>query len=261
MSFQLQLIMVNNNTSTKINIDLVDIKNENINKIFKLILENKYFTYTNLLDIHRFFGIEEEQLKKIIFIYGGKNVSKNKKSENLEETKYQLHDNHNLIIFVKKKDMELLGKKMEMLYKKNGKIINDQNKTKNENVKLDEEKLIISFKDYEKENGNESNETNLNILKNKEFLYLLKIVVTKPEYLNYVYNLISHGSIEELKKENIEELDFTNFEFNNELSELNGILNSIELQCDEKYKKHLLNKLKGNVFLASAEAISAKVNA
>ena len=127
------------------------------------------------------------------------------------------------------------------------------------NLKLKEEllKRLFLYKIPDKENDDEEkispeeqNDNNLKTIKllsDKDFVYLLNIIINKPELINLASSFIINGNI--VKKFKIEEIK-GEFKYNDELIQIVELLNKLNKEYNENKLKSIINHFEGNLNLS-----------
>lgn len=186
------------------------------------ILEQEYETIT-LKDIYRYLINKDILLKKLTeckFIHSGQLLELNKQSFDISDT---------INIYMVIQDGEFKNDVIMKLFNLN--LDTELNDT-NEEVETVEIKTELC--DY---------------FKDEDFINLLKIVKTKPRYLQMVSSYLSHGDI--IEDINFDDINIENFEYDVELNILNNDLRPNIQDWDEIKVKKLLVNYEGNVNLTS----------
>ena len=190
------------------------------------IMEGDYETIT-LKDIYRYLinkDILLIKLTKCKFIHSGQILELNKQT-------FDVDDMINIYIVINTGDAEFKSDIIKKLF----------------NFDINSE-LVDSIEEVEEEEI-EVNTELCDYFKDSDFINLLNIVKTKPQYLEMVNSYLSHGNI-------IEEIDFDNvetndFEYTDELNILiDNLMPNIDNWDEDKVKKILI-QYKGNVNLTS----------
>ena len=190
------------------------------------IMEGDYETIT-LKDIYRYLINKDILLIKLTeckFIHSGQILELNKQT-------FDVDDMINIYIVINTGDTEFKSDIIKKLF----------------NFDINSE-LVDSIEEVEEEEI-EVNTELCDYFKDSDFINLLNIVKTKPQYLEMVNSYLSHGNI-------IEEIDFDNvetndFEYTDELNILiDNLMPNIDNWDEDKVKKILI-QYKGNVNLTS----------
>lgn len=186
------------------------------------IFSQEYETIT-LRDIYRYLINKNILLKKLSeckFINSGQVLELNKQSFTIEDT---------INIYLVIQDAEFKNDVITKLFN-----INLESELNDTNEEVEEVEIKTELCDY---------------FKDEDFINLLKIVKTKPKYLQMVSSYLSHGDI--IEDINFDDINIDNFNYDTELNILNdNIRPNIENWDEVKVKKLLIN-YEGNVNLTS----------
>ena len=186
------------------------------------IFSQEYDTIT-LRDIYRYLINKNILLKKLSeckFINSGQVLELNKQSFTIEDT---------INIYLVIQDTEFKNDVITKLFN-----INLESELNDTNEEVEEVEIKTELCDY---------------FKDEDFINLLKIVKTKPKYLQMVSSYLSHGDI--IEDINFDDINIDNFNYDTELNILNdNIRPNIENWDEVKVKKLLIN-YEGNVNLTS----------
>ncbi len=188
------------------------------------IMDGDYTTIT-LKDIYKYLINKEILLVKLIkckFIHSGQILE-------LDKQKFDVDDIINIYIVPENGDNEFKSEILRKLF----------------NFDINSE-LVDTLEEEEQVEVN----TNLcEYFKDKDFINLLNIVKTKPEYLEMVNSYLSHGDI--IEEIDFESINIENFEYKEQYDTLrNNLMPNISEWNEEKVKKILIN-YEGNVNLTS----------
>jgi hypothetical protein len=188
------------------------------------IFDENYDTIT-LRCIYKYLIKKNILLKKLLtckFIYSGQLFQ-------LDKHKFEVNDMINIYILFPPEDNEFKNDFIKKLFNI------DINKELNDNLdEIEEVELNTELCSY---------------FKDKDFINLLNIVKTKPEYLEMVNSYLSHGDI--IDSINFDDIDIENFEYEEQLNILNKDLRPNINNWDEDKIKKLLIEYDGNVNLVS----------
>ena len=188
------------------------------------IMDGDYTTIT-LKDIYKYLINKEILLVKLIkckFIHSGQILE-------LDKQQFDVDDMINIYIVTEMGDKEFKSELLKKLF----------------NFDINSE-LVDTLEEVEEVEIN----TNLcDYFKDKDFINLLNIVKTKPQYLEMINSYLSHGDI--IDEIDFESIDIENFEYTEQYNILmNNLMPNINNWNEEKVKKILI-QYKGNVNLTS----------
>ena len=140
--------------------------------------------------------------------------------------------NESILIYIFIKDQVFKNEFINIIFNKN---INLSNNLQDTNAKYEIEECNTELCEY---------------FKDKDFINLLDIVKTKPQYLEMINAYLSHGDI--IDKIDIDKIDIDkNFKYEKELNILNENLKPHIQNWDENKVKKILIEYNGNVNLTS----------
>ena len=170
-------------------------------------------------------NLSYDEVSKLMFIHNGKNIS--------DDIDYIINDTNIIHIFINEIDV-----KNELCKH----IFNNEVKEE-----LDFEKLSI-------DETIKHNEEIIKLFSDKDFTYLLKICLTKPELINKVSSYLSNGNITtEIKK--IQDDEFKHPEIYTKLVQL---LETINVEKDESEIKSVIQHFNGSLNLSLRCLLSIK---
>jgi hypothetical protein len=200
------------------------------NSIEKLININK--SSINIRDIFSYLISNEmlfTEIEQITFINNGKNITKDIHML-LKGTKEDP-----VIIHMYTTNLKLKEEILKRVF-----LYNHSDKEDNEEDEEDEEKISP-------EEQNDNNLKTIKLLSDKDFIYLLNIIINKPELINIASSFVINGNI--VKKFKIEEIK-GEFKYNDELIQIIDLLNKLNKEYDESKLKSIINHFEGNLNLS-----------
>ena len=189
------------------------------------IMEGDFITIT-LKDIYRYLinkGILLIKLRNCKFIHSGQILE-------LDKQIFDVNDMINIYIVTEIGDAEFKSE----LFKKLFNFDINSELTDTLEGEVEEVQINTELCDY---------------FKDKDFINLLHIVKTKPQYLEMVNSYLSHGDI--INEIDFESIDIQNFEYTEQLNIIMDNLMPHINNWDEEKVKKLLIQYKGNVNLTS----------
>ncbi len=206
-----------------------------------------------VLDIISFFlenNMPMTQISQIMFINNGKNIT------NDTSAVFTGTDENPLIIHLFTNRLEIKNEIIKYIFS------NDESNELNELnglIQLDIPPYSIceanrightdintDYEDISKEETNKNNLKLVELFSDKDFVYLLNIIINKPELINKATNYILNGNISsEIKIINEDE-----FKYPNELSQLFELLNTINKELDVSQLKSIIQHFEGNLNLS-----------
>jgi hypothetical protein len=200
------------------------------NSIEKLININK--SSINIRDIFSYLISNEmlfTEIEQITFINNGKNITK---------------DVHVLLKGTKEDPviihMYTTNSKLKEEILKRVFLYNHSDNHSDKEEEDDDEKISP-------EEQNDNNLKTIKLLSDKDFVYLLNIIINKPELINIASSFIINGNI--VKKFEIKEIK-GEFKYNDELIQIVELLNKINKDYDESKLKAIINHFEGNLNLS-----------
>ena len=183
-----------------------------------------YDTIT-LKQIYRYLIGKDILLKKLVnckFVYGGQLLEIDKQQLDIDE-------NINIYVVVGNEDKDFKTDLIKKLFN-----INLECELEDNLEEVEPEEINTELCDY---------------FKDKDFITLLNIIKSKPQYLEMVSSYLSHGEIvDEIDFDNIE---YDNFEYEKELEILNNNVKPNMTDWDEERVRKILVEYNGNVNLTS----------
>lgn len=195
------------------------------NSIEKLIRINK--DNISIMDIYSYLISNEmlfTEIEEIKFINNGININK------ATHTFLNGTDENPIIIHIYTTNMKLKDELIKRIFLYN---------------KPDEEE-----DDYEKISPEEQTDNNLKTIKllsDKDFVYLLNIIINKPDLINKASSFVINGNI--INNFEIEEVK-GRFKYNDELTQIVELLNKLNKEYDEGTLKSIINHFEGNLNLS-----------
>ena len=202
------------------------------NSIDKLITIDK--AYITLFDIHFYLisnNMHLNEIEQIMFVNNGKNLDKECHSINgTDESPAIIH-------------MYTNNKKIKDELIKN--VFTNKPENLREILNKSEED---DFEEVSQEEQHKNNLKTIELLSDKDFVYLLNIIINKPELINIASSYIINGNI--IKTFKLEEIE-GEFKYNDELIEIVKLLNKLNNRdYDENKLKSIINHFEGNLNLS-----------
>jgi hypothetical protein len=166
------------------------------------------------------------EISKITFIHNGRNITDD------TSAKYTGTEDEPLIIYMHTDSEYIKTEILKNIYNKE-----EDNKEESDN----------DYDELTEEEINKKNEEIIKLFSDKDFTYLLKICLDKPELLNTVTSYITNGNISieiKLLKEDDE------FKHPNELEEILKLLNKLNINIDINDIKSIIQHFEGHLNLS-----------
>jgi hypothetical protein len=195
----------------------------------------------NIFDVFNYLmkkGLSFDEISKIMFVNKGKNITDD------TETLYTNTEDDPLIIHMFTQCANVKDEIIKCVYSSYQQETSNNKETEDE---LDESKSEDESEDKSDDESEDNNnevsqeEINKNNLKtvelflDKDFTYLLKVCLNKPELLNKVSNYITNGNI----SFEIKEINKEDFKYQKEYTELIELLNKLDI--DPKGHINIIN--------------------
>jgi hypothetical protein len=210
-----------------------------INKLIKFDKDN-----ITILDIFSYLvnnGMLFNEISQIMFINNGKNIN------NDTTTLFNGTDEYPLVIHMFTNNQKIKNEIIKHIFKEN----NEEAPSNNDSPEIE---FHDSFEqpndDYEEISQEEINQNNLKLVElfsDKDFVYLLNILINKPELINkassYILNgnIINNFEIKEIKEE---------FKYTIQLNQILELLNKLDIKYNKNELKYIINHFDGNLNLS-----------
>ena len=199
------------------------------NSIDKLITIDK--AYITLFDIHFYLisnNMHLNEVEQIMFINNGKNLDKERHSINGT-------DDNPAIIHMYTNNVKIKDDLIKYIF-------TNTKEQSSEMIEIADDKIEVSQEEQTKHNLK-----TIELFSDKDFVYLLKIIINKPELINLASSYIISGNI--VKKFELKDTK-EEFKYNNELIEVIKLLNKLnDIDYDENKLKSIINHFEGNLNL------------
>jgi hypothetical protein len=177
--------------------------------------------YSYLIDNEMIFN----EISQIMFINNGRNIN------NDTSALYNGTDEYPLVIHMFTNSLKIKNEVIKNIFKNN-----DDNNTVDNDV---EESL--------QEDTNQNNLKLIELFSDKDFVYLLNILINKPELINKASSYILNGSI----INNFEIKEFNGeFKYDIQLTQILELLNKLNKEYNENELKYIINNFEGNLNLS-----------
>ena len=177
--------------------------------------------YSYLIDNEMIFN----EISQIMFINNGRNIN------NDTSVLYNGTDEYPLVIHMFTNSLKIKNEVIKNIFKNN-----DDNNTVDNDV---EESL--------QEDTNQNNLKLIELFSDKDFVYLLNILINKPELINKASSYILNGSI----INNFEIKEFNGeFKYDIQLTQILELLNKLNKEYNENELKYIINNFEGNLNLS-----------
>lgn len=191
----------------------------------------------NIFDVFNYLmekGLSFDEISKIMFVNKGKNITDD------TETLYTGTEDDPLVIHMFTQFSNVKDEIIKCIYSSDDNPSLDLKPSNN----LD----IESEDDYDEVSQEEINKNNLKTIElflDKDFTYLLKICLNKPDLLNTVSNYITNGNI----SSEIKDINKEDFKYQNEYKELQELLDKLDIN-NEILLMSILQHFEGNLNLS-----------
>jgi hypothetical protein len=201
-------------------------------------------------------GLSFDEISKIMFVHKGKNISNDKHAiySGTEDDPLIIHLFTN-IGYIKDEIIKCIYSNKEYLPEDTSEDndipdycpLDHKNKpSKDESTNVDINNDSDDYEEISQENMNKNNLKTVELFLDKDFSYLLKIFLNKPELINKLSSYIINGNI----SFEIKEINKDDFKYQNEYKYLQELLNKININIDnETDAMSILQHFEGNLNL------------
>ncbi len=191
----------------------------------------------NILDVFSYLmekGLSFDEISKIMFVHKGKNISDD------INTIYIGTNEDPLIIHMFSNQIDIRDEIIKCIFS-NIHNSDTESESEDDNEELSPEEL------------DKNNLKTIELFSDKDFTYLLKICLNKPELLNKVSNYINHGNI----TTEIKEIKEEDFKYQKEELELEELLKKLDININTMA---ILHHFEGNINLSLRYIITKGIN-
>jgi hypothetical protein len=225
----------------------------NIDKSIKFDKEN-----ITILDVFSYLLNNEmlfNEISQIMFINNGKNINNNTTEIYTGTDEYPLVIHMFTNNFKKKKEVikHIFNNEETELpknFESGDSLMIPESSNLSESSDSPNVEFHDTYNDYEEITQEETNQNNLKLIElfsDKDFVYLLNILINKPELINKASSYILNGSI----INNFEIKEFNDeFKYDNQLTQILELLNKLNKEYNENELKFIINKFEGNLNLS-----------
>jgi hypothetical protein len=215
----------------------------NIDKLIKFDKDNITIldVYSYLIDNEMLFN----EISQIMFINNGKNINNN------TTALYTGTDEYPLVIHMFTNSLKIKNEVIKHIFKTQS----DEENNATNLPELSESPEVefhdtIDNNDFEEILQEETNQNNLKLIElfsDKDFVYLLNILINKPDLINKASSYILNGSI----INNFEIKEFNGeFNYDSQLTQILELLNKLNKEYNENELKYIINNFEGNLNLS-----------
>ena len=221
--------------------------NNNIH-IVKEIEETININYIN--NLFKEFGLDDEELSKIKFITDSTIIS------NIDQT-FSIKTNEVILVHIFTVDF-MIRHKLQDIFSKNGVELQSSNNQPQQDInKPLNIKPIDSIPVMTQQKIAEKNKKTLELFSDPNFVFLIKIVTEKPEYINMVANYFQKGTILPESMGPVKTMSELSEE---ELSIYKELSSVIKLDVSEEVKMNMLIKHNGHLDLTIRAILSGMIH-
>jgi len=190
-------------------------------------------------------GLSFDEISKIMFVHKGKNITNDKHAT------YSGTEDDPLIIHLFTNLADIKDEIIKCIYSNitEDNDIPDYCPLDHENKQSKDESMTVDNDDYDEISQEDMNKNNLKtveLFSDKDFAYLLKIFLNKPELINKLSSYIINGNI----SFEIKEINKDDFKYQKEYLELLELLNKLNINMDnEIFGISVLQHFEGNLNL------------
>jgi hypothetical protein len=210
--------------------------------------------YSYLIDNEMLFN----EISQIIFINNGKNIN------NDTSTLYTGTNEYPLVIHLFTNSLKIKNEVIKCIFKNRNdtELLEPHNLSELsespevefhdviDNIKSNDSDNDYSDNNFEEVSEEETNQHNLKLIElfsDKDFVYLLNILINKPELINMASSYILNGSV----INNFELKEFIGeFKYDTQLAQILELLNKLNKEYDENELKFIINNFEGNLNLS-----------